>query len=125
METNKREIKIQLSEIQYRLLMLATEDIDTFMYQNQKANSDYTRWEFGEIYSPLTEGQLEANAGKILINLFIYSIMEGLDMCPDIDREDIIAINTKILSEQTEKQKILALLKSLTPEEIQRILNEY
>lgn len=119
----KYEIVLQLSEIQYQLLLRAAEDTSTFMEQNQKALSEYTRQKFGEIYSPLVEGDIMNNAGKILINLFSYSVMNGLDLVPSIDREELISMKTEIEEPKNDLKKIIEVIKTLSPEQKTEILN--
>jgi hypothetical protein len=117
-------ISIKLSPMQFKLLSLAAEDDSTFKEQNRSALSLSVKDRFGDMYSPLVEGDLQNNMAKILINLFSYSVLEGLDLVPGFDRDDLLAINAEILKGISEKENILNVIRSLSPEEKQELFQE-
>jgi hypothetical protein len=124
MSNNDYIITVKCSPLQYKLVCLASEDDSVFKAQNKCALSLSVRDRFGDLYSPLVEGDIPGNAGRILINLFSYSVIQGLDMVPEFDRDELLSINAEILKGISEKENILNVIRSLSQEEKQELFQE-
>ena len=120
----ENQLLVNLSPIQRKLLVLASEDNDTFKQQQSYAVSESILEKYGAVFSPLVEGENRENMGKILINVFSYNLLESQELVPVISDRDVRNINQELQAAKSEREKMLNLLKSLTLEERRELLEE-
>ena len=123
-ELGENQLLLTLSLIQRKLLMLASEDTDTYKQQQRYAVSESYLEKFGEVFSPLVEGENKKNMGKILINVFSYNLLENPELVPEISNRDVRNLNQVIQAAKTARENLLNLVRSLSLEERRELLEE-
>ncbi len=118
----ENQLLLNLSPIQRKLLVIASEDTDTFKQQQRFAVSESYLEKFGEVFAPLVEGENQKNMGKILINVFSYNLLENPELVPEISNRDVKNINQELQAAKTEREKLLNLIRNLSLEEKRELL---